>query len=73
MTFTQQQRDNWAAYEKVRLRGRFNMFDPKARQLTGLGRDEYLFVMENYVALRDSINACRAPLPATPAPTEATE
>ena len=38
-------------YEIVRQQGFYNMFDPKARQLTGLSKDNYLFVMKNYSRL----------------------
>ena len=40
--------DDFRAYERVRADGRFNMFDPNARALTGLSKDTYLAVMKNY-------------------------
>lgn len=42
-------------YERVRQGGRFNMFDPRARQLTGLDREEYLYVLENYSSLKAAV------------------
>jgi len=42
----------WMAYEEVRASGLFNMFDPNARISTGLAREEFLFVMKNYDALK---------------------
>lgn len=48
LQFTQRQMQDFAAYEEVRVEGRFNMLDPRARSLTGLSRDDYVFVMENY-------------------------
>lgn len=36
------------SYENVRSRGRFNMFDPRARQATGLSKEKYLYIIENY-------------------------
>ena len=50
--FTFIQMRHFATYEKVRERGRFNMFDPRAHSATGLDPDEYVFVIDNYVALR---------------------
>lgn len=32
--------------------GALNMFSPQAREATGLSREAYLFVMENYSELR---------------------
>lgn len=50
--FTLIQMLQFAAYEKVRSRGRYNMFDPAAMKSSGLDRDQYLFVMENFEALQ---------------------
>lgn len=47
-TFTLQQLYNFKRYLKVQMGGRFNMFDPRARQLTGMDQDSYLYVMEHY-------------------------
>ena len=46
--FTQEQLNNFKAYRKVQMRGKYNMFDPRAIGATGLTRDEYGFVMDNY-------------------------
>ena len=43
---------DYCYYERVRKSGRYNMFDPRARQLTGLSKVEYAFVMENFEALQ---------------------
>ena len=53
MIFTKEQLAHWKRYERVRRGGRWNMFDPAARNATGLDRDEYLFVMKNYEALEE--------------------
>lgn len=50
--FTPEEVKNFLAYEKVRKSGRFNMFDPNARALTGLDKSEYVFVMKNYDVLK---------------------
>lgn len=52
--FTATQIADWKAYERVRKGGRFNMFDPRARQATKLDGERYKFVMRNYSALRDA-------------------
>jgi hypothetical protein len=53
--FTHQELENFKAYEEVRAGGAYNMFDPRARQLTGLSRADYGFVMDNYSALKAQI------------------
>ena len=49
--FTSKQLQDWRRYEEVRSEGRFNMFDSRARELTGLDQDEYTFVMKNFSEL----------------------
>ena len=44
-------KEDFDAYEAVRLSGRFNMFDPRARELSGLDRVTYLGVIKNYTEL----------------------
>lgn len=51
--FTEQQLNDWLAYERVRKGGRWNMFDPAARRAAKLGEDEYRFVMRNYSKLKE--------------------
>ena len=41
------------AYEKVRQSGKYNMYDPRAKQKTRLTAEEYMFVMRNYSALAE--------------------
>lgn len=55
--FTTDQLDDWAIYEAVRADGSYNMFDPRARRLTGLSGEKYSFVMENYSALKSAVEA----------------
>jgi hypothetical protein len=52
--FTEKQLKQYAAYERVRKSGAFNMFDPRARAKTKLEKDDYIFVMENFAALQDA-------------------
>ena len=44
---------NYQNYERIRESGEFNMFDPRAQIATGLNTKEYIFVMNNYSALRE--------------------
>jgi len=53
-TFTKKQINNYKAYESVRKSGAYNMFSPQARLLSGLTKEEYLFVMENYSELKNA-------------------
>lgn len=55
--FTVKQINNFKSYEIVRKSGAYNMFSPQARLSTGLTKDEYLFVMENYSDLKDATGA----------------
>lgn len=53
MNFTPKQLDNWRAYERVRKRGRWNMYDPRARYAARLSAAEYAFVMDNFTELKE--------------------
>ena len=54
--FTAKQLQDFKAYRKVQLGGKFNMFDPRATMATGLSKSEYIFVMKNYVALQKEVD-----------------
>ncbi len=58
--FTEKQLADWKAYEKIRVGGRWNMFMPKAQRATGLTREEYAFVIENFSELRDVVSGKEA-------------
>jgi hypothetical protein len=51
MITKESQINNWKRFEQVRASGEYNMFDPKARALTGLNKEDYVFVMKNYSEL----------------------
>lgn len=51
--FSKKQIQDWKAYESVRAVGLYNMFDSRARALTGLNRDDYFFVMKNFSELKE--------------------
>ena len=55
--FTAEQLTDYADYERVRKGGRYNMFDPRARHSTGMSKENYAFVLENFVALRAQYEA----------------
>jgi|TARA_Y100000294_G_C8556315_1_gene337312 hypothetical protein len=45
-------KSNFEAYEEVRRYGGWNMFDPMARLSSGLNKDKYLAIIENYDTLK---------------------
>ena len=40
-------------YERVRVRGKYNMYDPRAESASGLDRETYLGVLTHYTALME--------------------
>jgi hypothetical protein len=50
---TKIQVDNWKLFEEQRLEGSYNMFDPRARECTGLDREEYMYCLKNYDSLKE--------------------
>jgi hypothetical protein len=53
--FTSKQLQDFAAYKAVQMSGQINMWDVlNGCRLSGLTRDEYMFVLENYKGLRES-------------------
>jgi len=55
--FTAKQLQDFKAYRKVQMGGKYNMFDPRAVRATKLADTEYSFVMKNYVRLREAAEA----------------
>lgn len=55
--FTKEQIEAWRSYERVRQRGAYNMFDPRARKATRLSLEEYSFCMKHFNALKEAANA----------------
>ena len=49
--FTLEQLEHFKRYVNVQEKGKWNMLDPRAQRATGLTREQYLFVIENYDAL----------------------
>lgn len=54
MKFTDKQLADFAAYLAIQKSGAFSMFAPEARAATGLEKDDYIFVMENYAELKEA-------------------
>ena len=46
------QKENLLKYEVIRQQGKYNMVDPRARQLTGLAEDDYFQIMKDYIKAR---------------------
>ena len=46
-------RDEFLDYETVRKSGIYNMFDPQARDLSGLSKDKYITIIRNYSELKE--------------------
>ena len=46
---------DWRNYERIRLTGKFNMFDPRAREIVGLSKERYIFILEHYSNIQDQI------------------
>jgi len=59
-TFTKQQLDDWESFESVRRDGLFNMLDPRARMAAGLDKEEHLFCIKHYSALKAAAEAKKA-------------
>lgn len=51
MKFTPQHIADFKKYLKVQKSAKYNMLDSRARTATGLDRDDYLFVIQNYEEL----------------------
>jgi len=52
--FSKKEINNFKSYEIVRKSGTYNMFSSQARLATGLTKEDYLFVMENYSELKSA-------------------
>jgi len=47
--------NDWKRYERVRLGGAYNMFDPRAREATGLTQERYVFLLKHYADIAEQI------------------
>jgi len=46
-------RNQWAEYREVQISGQFNMFDPRARAMTSLSKNEWVHIITNYTELKE--------------------
>jgi len=53
--YTERDIIDWRSYERVRSGGLYNMFDPRAREATGLPSDRYTFILGEYSNIQDQI------------------
>lgn len=44
---------DFSAYVCVQRSGRWNMYDPRAREATGLSREKYLYIIKHYSELAE--------------------
>jgi hypothetical protein len=52
--FTERQIQAWYEFEEVRQSGAVNMMSPQVRDMCDLSREEHLFVIQNYEALKQA-------------------
>ncbi|ANS03251.1 hypothetical protein [uncultured Mediterranean phage uvDeep-CGR2-KM18-C269] len=53
MTVNQITKNDFMNFEQVRRFSSYTMYDPRSRQLTGLSKERYVCIIENYSALLD--------------------
>ena len=46
-------RNQWKQYKDVQNSGQFNMFDPRARAMTNLSKNEWIHIISNYTDLKE--------------------
>tara|TARA_R100000808_G_C2115213_1_gene128059 strand:- start:119 stop:289 length:171 start_codon:yes stop_codon:yes gene_type:complete len=44
--------EQWNEYRDVQDSGMFNMFSPRAREMTSLTKDEWIYILKNYNKLK---------------------
>lgn len=59
ITIDQITKRDYEVYEMQRMIGSYNMFDAKARELTGLSKEMYVAIMKNYGALMEKYPGVR--------------
>ena len=47
-------KEKFDEYKKVQMSGMFNMFDPRARAVTDLSKEEWVTIMQEYEKLEDA-------------------
>ena len=46
-------KDQFESYVEIQEMGTYNMFDPRARELTDLSKAEWVYIMKNYSELKE--------------------
>tara|TARA_R110002051_G_C8703569_1_gene494746 strand:- start:1319 stop:1501 length:183 start_codon:yes stop_codon:yes gene_type:complete len=46
-------KSDWDQYKRVQKSGAYNMFDPRAREMTTLTRNEWIHIISNYQDLKE--------------------
>ena len=46
-------RNQWKQYKDVQNSGQFNMFNPRARAMTNLSKNEWIHIISNYTDLKE--------------------
>ena len=50
-------REDFQEYKNVLESGDYNMFDPRAREMTDLSKDQWIDIIKNYSKYREMYNA----------------
>ena len=50
-------REDFQEYKNVQESGDYNMFDPRAREMTDLSKDQWIDIIKNYSKYREMYNA----------------
>ena len=46
-------KDKFSEYRDIQDSGMFNMYDPRAREMTSLSRSEWIYILKNYSELKE--------------------
>lgn len=46
-------KDKFSQYRDIQDSGMFNMYDPRAREMTSLSRSEWIYILKNYLELKE--------------------
>ena len=47
-------KEDFLEYKRVQMSGMFNMFDPRAREMTSLSKDQWLRIIKEYKKLDEA-------------------
>ena len=46
-------KEQWNEYRDIQESGLYNMFDPNARAMTSLSKSEWIYILKNYLELKE--------------------